>query len=56
MRAGDLIVALDGAAVEDVPTLQRLLTSDFIEVPVAITVAREERLLELTVVPAELAS
>jgi S1-C subfamily serine protease len=56
LHAGDLIVALDGAAVEDVPTLQRLLTSEFIEAPVAITVAREERLLELTVVPAELPS
>jgi len=55
-RAGDLIVALDGAAVEDVPTLQRLLTSEFIEAPVVVTVAREERLLELTVVPAELGS
>ena len=56
LRAGDLIVALDGAAVEDVPALQRLLTSEFIETPVVITVAREERLLELTVVPAELGS
>ena len=56
VRAGDLIVTLDGAAVEDVPTLQRLLTSEFIEAPVAVTVAREERLLELTVVPAELPS
>ena len=56
LRAGDLIVTLDGAPVEDVPTLQRLLTSEFIEAPVAITVAREERLLELTVVPAELPS
>jgi len=56
LRTGDLVVALDGIAVEDVPTLQRLLTSDVIQTPVAITVAREERLLELTVVPAELAS
>jgi S1-C subfamily serine protease len=55
LRVGDLIVALDGTPVEDVPTLQRLLTSDFIEEPIVITVAREERLLELTVVPAELA-
>jgi S1-C subfamily serine protease len=56
LHVGDLVVALDGIAVEDVPTLQRLLTSEFIEEPVSITVAREERLLELTVVPAELAS
>ena len=56
LRVGDLIVAVAGTAVDDVPKLQRLLTSDYIEAPVAVKVAREERLLELTVVPAELAS
>jgi S1-C subfamily serine protease len=56
LRAGDLIVALDGTEVEDVPTLQRLLTAEFIEAPASIRVARGERLLDLTVVPAELAS
>src|SRR3989440_8256708 len=55
LRGGDLVVALDGRPVEDVPTLQRFLTSEFIETAVAITVAREERLLELTIVPSELA-
>ena len=56
LRGGDLVVALDGRPVEDVPTLQRFLTSEFIETAVAITVAREERLLELTIVPSELAA
>ena len=56
LRGGDLVVALGGRPVEDVPTLQRFLTSEFIETAVAITVAREERLLELTIVPSELAS
>jgi serine protease Do len=54
LRAGDLIVALGGTPVEDVPTLQRLMVADLIEAPVAVTVARDERLLELTVVAAEL--
>ena len=56
LHAGDLIVALDGTAVEDVPTLQRLLTADVIAAPVKVTVAREERVLDVTVVPAELPS
>jgi serine protease Do len=56
LHAGDLIVALDGAAVEDVPTLQRLLTAEVIETPVTVTVARAERMLDVTVVPAELPS
>jgi serine protease Do len=56
LHAGDLIVALDGAAVEDVPTLQRLLTAEVIETPVSVTVARADRMLDVTVVPAELPS
>jgi S1-C subfamily serine protease len=56
LRAGDLVVALAGRAVEDVPTLQRLLVAEHIEAPVEVTVAREDRLLEVTVVPAELES
>ena len=54
LRAGDLIVALGGTPLEDVPTLQRLMVADLIEAPVSVTVARDERLLELTVVAAEL--
>jgi S1-C subfamily serine protease len=30
VRAGDLVLALDGAAVEDVTALQRLMTGDLI--------------------------
>jgi S1-C subfamily serine protease len=56
LRAGDLVVALAGAPVEDVPTLQRLLVAEHIAAPVEITVVREDRLLALTVVPAELES
>jgi S1-C subfamily serine protease len=54
LRAGDLIVAIAGQPIEDVPTLQRILVADVIESPVAVTAARDERLLELTLVPAEL--
>jgi S1-C subfamily serine protease len=54
MRPGDLIVAVDGAPVEDVAGLQRLMVSELIDAPVAVTVARDERLLSLSLVPAEL--
>jgi S1-C subfamily serine protease len=56
MRTGDLIVALDGTPIEDVPTLQRLMIGDLIDARVTITVARDETLLELALVAAELAS
>jgi S1-C subfamily serine protease len=56
LRAGDLIVALDGQPVEDVTTLQRLLGADQVETDVAVTIARDEGLLDVTVVPAELVS
>jgi serine protease Do len=54
LRTGDLIVALAGTPIEDVPTLQRLMVADLIETPVAVTVARTESLLELELVAAEL--
>ena len=54
LRVGDLIVALAGTPVEDVPTLQRLLVEELIEAPVAVTAVRADRVLELTLVPAEL--
>jgi S1-C subfamily serine protease len=56
VRAGDLIVALDETAIEDVPTLQRLMTGDLIDAPVAMTVARDETLVSLALVAAELAA
>jgi S1-C subfamily serine protease len=55
VRAGDLIVALDDSAIEDVTTLQRLMISDLIDAPVTITVARGDALVKLTLVAAELA-
>jgi len=54
LRAGDLIVALAGTAIEDVPTLQRLMVADLIDAPVKVSVARNETLLELELVAAEL--
>jgi serine protease Do len=56
LRAGDLIVALDRTPIEDVPTLQRLMVGDLIDTPTTITIARDDRLLELPLVPSELAA
>jgi serine protease Do len=56
MRAGDLVVALNSAPVEDVPTLQRLMVGELIDAPVTITVARDESLVELSLIAAELAT
>src|SRR5438270_8994514 len=54
LRAGDLIVALAGTAIEDVPTLQRLMVADLIDAPVKVSAARNGTLLELELVAAEL--
>jgi S1-C subfamily serine protease len=54
VRAGDLIVALDETTIEDVSTLQRLMVADVIDRPVTVTIGRDERLLRLDVVAAEL--
>jgi serine protease Do len=56
IRPGDLIVAVDGAPVETMGELQRLLVSERIGAHVAFTVARHERVLDLVVVPQELAA
>ena len=56
LRAGDLIVALGESAVEDVPTLQRLMVADLIDTPVKVTVARDGALVELALIAAELVS
>ena len=56
LRPGDLIVALDGEPVEDVTELQRLLGSELVEASASVTIARDERIVEVTVVPAELVS
>jgi S1-C subfamily serine protease len=54
LRVGDLIVALDGTPIEDVPTLQRLLVAELIDHPIEVTIARNERVLEVPLVAAEL--
>jgi serine protease Do len=54
LRTGDLIVTFAGTPIEDVPTLQRLMVGDLIESATTVTVARDERLLELTLVATEL--
>jgi S1-C subfamily serine protease len=56
VRPGDLIVAVDGSPVETMGELQRLLVSERIGAHVAFTVARHERVLDLVVVPQELAA
>jgi S1-C subfamily serine protease len=55
LEAGDLIVALGETPVEDVPGLQRLMVGELIDTPVTVTVGRRDRLLELPLVPVELA-
>jgi serine protease Do len=56
VRPGDLIVAVDGRPVETMAELQRLLIGERIGEPVTFTVARHERVLEIAVVPLELAA
>ncbi len=56
MRPGDLIVAVDGTTVESMTDLQRLLVGERIGTAVTFTVARHEHVLEIAVVPLELAA
>ena len=56
VRPGDLIVAVDGRQVETMGELQRLLVGERIGASVTFTVARHERVLEIVVVPNELAA
>jgi S1-C subfamily serine protease len=56
LRVGDLIVALAQTSIEDVPTLQRLMVGELIDTPTSITIARNDELLELPLVAAELAA
>jgi len=55
VRPGDLILAIDGRPIETMAELQRLLVSERIGTPVTFTVARVDRVLDLVVVPHELA-
>ena len=54
VRAGDLIVELDGSAIEGVGDLQRLLVGDLVGRRVQLDVARDGRLIELDLAPTEL--
>ena len=56
LRPGDVILAVDGSPVEGMSELQRVMVSERIGSPVTFTVARHERLLEIDVVPQELAA
>jgi S1-C subfamily serine protease len=56
LRPGDLIVAVDGRPIETMSELQRALVSETIGSNVTFTVARDARLLEIDVVPLELAA
>jgi serine protease Do len=56
LHPGDLIVAVDGQPVETMAELQRLLVGERIGAPVTFTVARHERVLDVVVVPRELAA
>jgi S1-C subfamily serine protease len=56
LRPGDLIVAVDGTPVESMSALQRLLVSETIGVGVTFTIARGPRLVDVEVVPLELAA
>jgi len=53
IQEGDVIVALDGAAVPDIDALHRGLTDEKIGVRSAITVLRRGRKFDLAIVPAE---
>jgi S1-C subfamily serine protease len=53
-RSGDLLLALDGAAIETVGDLQRLMVEAVIARPVAVRVLRAGDVLDLTVEPVEL--
>jgi S1-C subfamily serine protease len=54
LRPGDLVVAVDGAPVESVSELQRLLVSDLIGRSVELTVGRDERVVAIPIVPVQL--
>jgi serine protease Do len=55
MQAGDLLVALDGVPIHGMNDLQRLMVAERIGATATFTVARDERVFELPLVPSELA-
>jgi S1-C subfamily serine protease len=54
LRAGDLLIGIDGAAIEDVGDLQRLMVGERIGAPLNVSIFRDGDFLELELVPAEL--
>ena len=56
VAAGRRVLAVDGSPVEGMSELQRVMVSERIGSPVTFTVARHERLLDIDVVPQELAA
>ncbi|MBV9214112.1 MAG: trypsin-like peptidase domain-containing protein [Actinobacteria bacterium] len=54
LRPEDLIVAVDGTPTESVYDLQRLMVAELIGRSVAVSVVRDGRELELSLVPAEM--
>jgi S1-C subfamily serine protease len=54
MRPEDLIVELDGSAIEGMDDLQRVVVNELIGRPVPMTVVREGREQVLELVPVEL--
>jgi len=55
IRVGDVIFDLDGAAIESATDLQRLMVAELIGTETPARVVRDGGVLELSVVPAELA-
>ncbi|HTQ01257.1 MAG TPA: trypsin-like peptidase domain-containing protein [Casimicrobiaceae bacterium] len=53
MARGDVIVAIDGAPVPDIDTLQRVLAADAIARPTEVLLVRRDRTLTVTVTPEE---
>jgi S1-C subfamily serine protease len=53
LRFGDVIVGFEGTPVAGIDDLHRFLTADRVAIPVALTVLRNNQLINLHVVPAE---
>jgi S1-C subfamily serine protease len=54
IRPGDLLVALDGEPIVGMSNLQRLMVGERIGNPATFTVARDERVFDVPVIPGEL--
>ncbi len=55
LRAEDLIVGIDGDPIERVDDVQRRMTHEVIDRPLALSVLRGDKLLDLVLLPVELA-